>query len=81
MYHIVCPAKYRRAIFDKKADKALRDTCLWISKRYNIDFIEIGVDKNHVHFLVQAIPIYNPKKITKSIKYYSARSFQKITKG
>jgi len=25
MYHIVCPAKYRRAVFDKKADEVLRE--------------------------------------------------------
>ncbi|MBS6180724.1 MAG: hypothetical protein KH921_08050 [Erysipelotrichaceae bacterium] len=24
--------------------------------RYEIKFIEIGADKNHVHFLIQAVP-------------------------
>ena len=63
MYHIVCSAKYRRAVFDKKADEVLRDACLGISKRYDVDFIEIGVDKDHVHFLVQSVPMYSPKKL------------------
>ena len=50
MYHIVCPAKYRKAIFGKNIDKELRKTCLEIGKRYEIDFIEIAVDKDHVYY-------------------------------
>ena len=77
MYHIVCPAKYRRAVFDKKADEVLRDTCLGISKRYDVDFIEIGVDKDHVHFLVQSVPMYSPKKLVQVIKSITAREVLK----
>ena len=68
MYHIVCPAKYRKAIFGKNVDKELKKTCLEIAKRYEIDFIEIGVDKDHVHFLVQSVPMYSPKKIESGAK-------------
>ena len=56
MYHIVCPAKYRRAIFTE-------EVCEEISKRYEIVFLEIGTDSDHVHFLVQSVPMYSPKKI------------------
>ena len=73
MYHIVCPAKYRKAIFGKNVDKELKKTCLEIAKRYEIDFIEIGVDKDHVHFLVQSVPMYSPKKIVQTIKSITAR--------
>ena len=73
MYHIVCPAKYRKAIFGKKIDKELKNTCLEIAKRYEIEFIEIGVDKDHVHFLVQSVPMYSPKKIVQIIKSITAR--------
>ena len=73
MYHIVCPAKYRRAIFDKEVDDELRNICLEISKRYEIYFLEIGVDKDHVHFLVQSIPMYSPKKIVQIIKSITAK--------
>ena len=79
MYHIVCPAKYRFAIFSKEVDKVLRDTCLEISKRYEIIFIEIGVDKDHVHFLVQSVPTYSPKKVVQTIKSITAREiFKKV---
>ncbi len=73
MYHIVCPAKYRKAIIGKKIDKELKNTCLEIAKRYEIEFIEIGVDKDHVHFLVQSVPMYSPKKIVQIIKSITAR--------
>lgn len=73
MYHIVCPAKYRKVIFSKKADELLKEICLEIEKRYEIEFIEIGTDKNHVHFLVQSVPMYSPTKIVRIIKSITAK--------
>ena len=51
----------------------MRDICMEISKRYEIRFLEIGTDKDHVHFLVQTIPMYSPKKIVQTIKSITAR--------
>ena len=51
MYHIVCPTKYRKVIFDEKVDEVLKEVCLEIAVRYEIDFIEIGVDKIMFTFL------------------------------
>ena len=73
MYHIVCPAKYRRAVFTPPVDQKLKEVCLEISKRYEITFLEIGTDKDHVHFLVQSVPTYSPKKIVQTIKSITAR--------
>jgi REP element-mobilizing transposase RayT len=73
MYHIVCPAKYRRAVFTPPVDQKLTEVCLEISKRYEITFLEIGTDKDHVHFLVQSVPTYSPKKIVQTIKSITAR--------
>jgi REP-associated tyrosine transposase len=73
MYHIVCPAKYRRVVFSKEVDQKLKETCMEISKRYEINFLEIGTDNDHVHFLVQSVPIYSPKKIVQIIKSITAR--------
>jgi len=73
MYHIVCPAKYRRMIFSHKVDMELKRVCLEISIRYEIDFLEIGVDIDHVHFLVQSAPMYSPTKIVRLIKSLTAR--------
>ena len=73
LYHLVCPAKYRRVVFTEEVDKELRDVCLEISKRYEIRFLEIGADMDHVHFLVQTVPMYSPKKIVQTIKSITAR--------
>ncbi len=73
LYHIVCPAKYRRVVFTPKVDQKLKETCLEISRRYEITFIEIGTDEDHVHFLVQSVPTYSPKKIVQTIKSITAR--------
>ncbi len=77
MYHIVCPAKYRRAIFTEEVDNALKEICEEISKRYEIVFLEIGTDSDHVHFLVQSVPMYSPKKIVQIIKSITAREIFK----
>ena len=73
LYHLVCPAKYRRAVFTKEVDDVLRDVCEEISIRYQIDFLEVGADKDHVHFLVQSVPTYSPTKIVRVIKSITAR--------
>jgi len=73
VYHFVCPAKYRRAVIDDKVDQVLKEVCLEIAKRYQIEFLEIGTDKNHVHFLVQSVPSYSPTKIITMIKSLTAR--------
>ena len=77
IYHLVFPAKYRKAIFDERVDSVLRDVCLEIEKRYELHFLEIGTDKNHVHFLLQSVPMYSVKKIVQMIKSISAREIFK----
>jgi putative transposase len=70
---MVFPAKYRRVVFDRDVDAVLRDVCLDIEKRYQIKFLEIGTDKDHVHFLVQSVPMYSVTKIVTMIKSITAR--------
>ncbi|MCU7894641.1 MAG: IS200/IS605 family transposase, partial [Candidatus Thiodiazotropha sp. (ex Lucinoma aequizonata)] len=68
MYHLVFPAKYRRAVFDEVVDEELRTIYMDIEKRYELKFLEIGTDKDHIHFLVQSVPVYSVKKIVQMIK-------------
>src|SRR6187549_3253286 len=72
-YHFVFPAKYRRAVFDVEVDKVLKDVCLEIEDRYEIQFLEIGTDKDHVHYLIQSVQIYSVKKIVHMIKSITVR--------
>jgi REP element-mobilizing transposase RayT len=73
LYHFVCPAKYRKVIFDKQVDQTLVEACLDISKRYEVHFLEIGTDKDHVHFLLQTVPTKSPTSIVKMLKSITAR--------
>ncbi len=77
LYHIVCPAKYRRVVFSDEVDQELKLVCLEIAKRYEIVFLEIGTDKGHVHFLVQSVPTYSVTKIVQIIKSITAREIFK----
>ena len=73
IYHLVLPAKYRRVVFDDHVDDVLKEVCLDIEKRYQIKFLEIGTDMDHVHFLVQSVPTYSVTKIVTIIKSLTAR--------
>jgi len=73
LYHLVCTAKYRRVIFNHDIDKKLIQVCLELAKRYEIHFLEIGADNDHVHFLIQSTPTYSPTKIVRTIKSITAR--------
>ena len=77
LYHLVFPAKYRKAVFDKGVDRALLEVCQEIEKRYHIQFLEIGTDDDHVHFLVQSVPSYSVTKLVRMIKSISAREIFK----
>ena len=79
IYHYVCSAKYRRAIIDPKVDEIIKEICLEIEKRYEIKFLEIGTDKDHVHFLIQSVPTYSPTKIIQMVKSLTVREvFKKV---
>ncbi len=77
LYHYVCPAKYRKIVMDQKVDEILKEICLEIAKRYQIEFIEIGTDKDHVHFLIQSVPTYSPTKVIQMVKRLTAREIFK----
>jgi len=73
LYHIVCPTKYRRAVFTPIVDEKLKEICAEIAVRYEIEFLEIGTDSDHVHFLVQSVPTYSPTRIVRTIKSITAK--------
>lgn len=54
-------------------DEAIKNVCLEIEKRYEIKFLEIGTDLDHIHFLVQSVPRYDVTKIVTMIKSITAK--------
>ncbi len=73
MYHFVFPTKYRKVVIDEEVDLVIKETCIEIEKRYEINFVEIGTDKDHVHFLIQSAPTYSPAQIVKIVKSLTAK--------
>ena len=81
IYHLVTPAKYRKVIFDKELDEYLCKICEGIENRYEIRFLEIGTDDDHVHFLLQSVPTYSPTKVAQVVKSITAKKmFEKYPK-
>ena len=79
LYHLVCACKYRRVVIDSEVEQVIREVCQEIEKRYEIRFIEIGMEKDHVHFLIQSVPTYSPTKLANIIKSIIARKvFAKV---
>ncbi len=73
MYHFVFQMKYRRVVIDENVDQVIKETCIEIGKRYEINFVEIGTDKDHVHFLIQSVPAYSLAQIVKIVKSITAK--------
>jgi REP element-mobilizing transposase RayT len=68
-------------VFDKDVDLVLSEICLEIEKRYQIKFLEIGTDDDHVHFLIQSVPTYSVTKLVRMIKSLTAREIFKKCPG
>ena len=60
-------------MFSEEVDKALKEVCIEIENRYEVKLIEIVTEKDHVHFLVQSVPMYSPSKIVQIIKSITAK--------
>ena len=60
-------------MFDTEVDAVLREICLEIADRYEIVFLEIGTDRDHVHFLMQSVPVLSPSRIVQMVKSITAK--------
>ena len=78
-YHFVTPVKYRKAIFGRlEREQSLKRVCEEIEERYSIEFEQIGVDTNHVHYLLSAAPKFSPSRIIQIIKSITARELFRL---
>lgn len=53
----------------------MRDVCLEISERYEIHFVEMGMEEDYVHFLVQSIPMLPVTQIVTLLKSITAKNY------
>lgn len=78
LYHFVCPIKYRRKVLTESVSSTFKEVCLAIEERYEMNFLEIGIDGNHVHFLIQGVPNDAPKKIINAVKSITAKEIFRL---
>jgi REP element-mobilizing transposase RayT len=78
LYHLVCPIKYRRSVLSETVEASLIEVCKNIQSRYEIHFVEIGADENHVHFLIQSVPMLSVKTITQTVKSITAKELFRL---
>lgn len=78
LYHFVCPVKYRREVFTDDISTTFKEVCLKMEDRFEFHFLEIGIDGNHVHFLIQSFPMNSPKKIIGAVKSITAKEIFRL---
>ena len=78
LYHIVVPLKYRKNVISKEIGETLKEICIEISKRYEVQFVEIGYETDHVHFLVQSVPSYSVSKMIGMLKSITAKELFRL---
>lgn len=65
--------KYRTELITPEITQSLKEICVEIAKRYEIYFVEIGTDGDHVHFLIQSVPVFSSTRIAQTVKSITAR--------
>jgi len=78
LYHLVCPAKYRRKVFTEETETTLKNICLEIEQRYDLHYVEIEADEDHIHFLIQTVPMMSPTQIVKTTKSITAKEMFRL---
>jgi len=73
VFHLVCPVKYRRKVFTDEVSQTLKSICLELGIRYEYQFLEIGIDEDHVHFLIQTVPNILISGMVNTIKSITGR--------
>ena len=59
-------------------EKSFIEVCKNIQERYEIHFVEVGTDENHVHFLIQSVPKLSVEIIVRTIKSITAKELFRL---
>lgn len=77
-YHIVFVTKYRRKILTKGVSRWLRPPFEQLRKYSpDIEFIEIGIDRDHVHLYMLIPPKYAVSQVVNRIKVNTSRQMKR----
>ncbi len=76
-YHMVFVLKYRKSLITEEIFNYLKHIFSGISERYYLNFQAMGVERNHLHILVEAAPRYSPSRVMQICKSVSAKQLFK----
>jgi len=68
LYHMVFVIKYRKKVITKEIEESIKNICIKISEIYEIKFLEVGLDEDHIHLLIQSVPKLSVSIIVGKIK-------------
>ena len=72
-YHIVFPVKYRKGLLADDVVEIIVDVARGLAERYDIEFEQLGCDRNHIHLLCSAHPKIAPGQIVRLFKSITGR--------
>ena len=76
-YHIVWCVKYRRNILNGKISTRLKELLTQISKDNGFQILEMNIEEDHIHMLINCTPQHYIPNIIKAMKGVSARLLMK----
>jgi len=76
-YYMVFVLKYRKSLITEEIFNYLKHIFSGISERYYLNFQAMGVERNHLHILVEAAPRYSPSRVMQICKSVSAKQLFK----
>ena len=76
-YHIVFSIKYRKALLTNDIPLAITQIAEEIARRYDIEFENIGYDRDHIHILANFAPKYSGSQVVRIFKSITARELFK----
>ena len=76
-YHIVWCVKYRRNVLNGHVSTRLKELLVQISKDNDFQILEMNMEEDHIHMLINCTPQHYIPNIIKAMKGVSARLLMK----
>ena len=80
-YHIVFPVKYRKALLSTEVEKAIVEIAREMGERYEIEFEQMGCDRDHIHLLCSFHPKYSIGEVVRKFKSIRRESCLRNTRN
>lgn len=65
-------------MFSESVETTLKKVCLAFAPAYDLHFVEIGADEDHVHFMIQSVPMMLPSRIALITKSITAKEIFRL---